>query len=121
MPVYTAVHEVRSAAGRLLYRGTDAVAASAAYERAGGGARLSCHRDGQPVRRRKVIPAPVDDEPVPYTLTALGYEPSQDSDRYWLTAKGYAESQMFVVDTADVNDLRERCPELFVPRPGGAA
>lgn len=108
------VHEVRSASGRLLYRGTDAEAATAAYERAGHGARLSWHRDRQPVRRRKVIPAPVDDEPVPYWLTALGYEATTaDEDRYWLTAKGYAASQMFVVDTTDVDDLRERCPELF--------
>lgn len=110
------VHEVTTPDGRCLYRGSDAEAATAVYGRAGHGARLSWHRNegAAPTRRRKVIPAPVDEEPVPYWLTALGYEaPSADEERYWLTAKGYAASQVFVVDTTDVDDLRERCPELF--------
>jgi len=42
------------------------------------------------------------DEPVPYALT----------DR---------ASDLFVVDTTDVADLRRRCPELFVRRPDDAA
>jgi len=120
MPVNKAMHEVRSATGRLLYAGPDAEAASVVYERAGHGARLSWHRNEGtgPVRRRKVIPAPVDDEPVPYWLTALGYDATQDWPAYWLTAQAYAESHgdMFVVDTTDVDDLRSRCPELFARR-----
>jgi hypothetical protein len=114
-------HEVTGPDGRCLYRGQDVELACEVYEDAPAGSRLSYHRNEgtTPARRRKVIHAPVDDEPVPYWLTALGYEASQDDeDRYWLTAKGYAEAQadLFVVDTTDVDDLRSRCPELFARR-----
>jgi hypothetical protein len=114
-----AVHEVTDPDGQCLYRGLDVNLACEIYERAPAGSRLSWHRVGEPATRRRVHLAPSADEPVPYELTSAGRAATDDESVYWLTPQGYAASMrsaMFVVDTADVDDLRRRCPELFAPR-----
>jgi hypothetical protein len=119
------VHEVVARDGTCLYRGRDVELACEIYDAAPAGSHLL---------RRQVWTA--DDEighgasapdaPIPYTLTLAGYaatrraSTSDASDRaYSGTFAGSAD--LFVVDTTDVSELRRRCPELFVPRPGGAA
>ena len=129
-----AVHEVIARDGSCLYRGCDVELACEVYEAAPAGTRLHCRRDMSAAtgdRQRSAT-----DEPVPYVLTAAGYaaaatrevssRASSDSSRlpmdepvpYALTARADA---VFVVDTANVAELRRRCPELFAPRPLGGA
>jgi hypothetical protein len=127
-----AVHEVIARDGTCLYRGCDVELACEVYEAAPAGTRLHCHRawtaesSGHPELS-------ATDAPVPYALTAAGYAATTPSSRradqrdgshpavdepvlYALTARA---EQMFVVDTADVAELRRRCPELFAPRRRG--
>jgi len=119
----TAVHEVVTQDGTCLYRGRDVELACELYNAAPAGSHLL---------RRQVWTA--DDEighgasapdaPIPYTLTVAGYAATRrastsDASVPYVPAAGSAD--LFVVDTTDVVELRRRCPELFVPRPGGAA
>jgi hypothetical protein len=124
-----AVHEVIARDGTCLYRGCDVELACEVYEAAPAGTRLRCHRvwTAEDSRHRELG---ATDAPVPFALTAAGYAatsaPSRRADQrdgshpavdepvpYALTARA---EQMFVVDTADVAELRRRCPELFAPR-----
>jgi len=132
-----AVHEVIARDGTCLYRGCDVELACEVYEAAPAGTRLRCHRvwTAEGSRRGELGAA---DAPVPYALTAAGYAATTPSSRradqrdasarserdgshvavdepvpYALTARA---EEMFVVDTADVAQLRRRCPELFAPR-----
>jgi hypothetical protein len=132
-----AVHEVIARDGTCLYRGCDVELACEVYEAAPAGTRLHCHRawSAEDSRRGELGAA---DAPVPYALTAAGYAAATSSSRradprdasartardashlavdepvpYALTARA---EQMFVVDTANVAELRRRCPELFAPR-----
>ena len=132
-----AVHEVIARDGTCLYRGCDVELACEVYEAAPAGTRLHCHRarTAEDGRRRELS---ATDAPVPYALTAAGYAAATPSSRradqrdasarserdgshvavdepvpYALTARA---EEMFVVDTADVAQLRRRCPELFAPR-----
>jgi len=132
-----AVHEVIARDGTCLYRGRDVELACDVYAAAPAGTRLHCHRAWTAEdRRRRELSA--TDAPVPYALTAAGYAASTPSSgradqrdasaraerdasvdepvRYELTARA---AELFVVDTADVAELRRRCPELFVPRRRG--
>jgi hypothetical protein len=132
-----AVHEVIARDGTCLYRGCDVELACEVYEAAPAGTRLHCHQAWTAEdRRSRELSA--SDAPVPYLLTAAGYAASTPSSRradqrdasaraerdgshvpvdepvpYALTARA---AEMFVVDTADVAELRRRCPELFAPR-----
>jgi hypothetical protein len=99
-----AVHEVISASGACLYRGRDLELACEIYEASPAGTRLRCRNEATSPCRTE--PAP--DEPIPYRLSEV-----DESVPYALTAAGYAASDMFVVDSADVAELRRRCPELF--------
>jgi hypothetical protein len=135
-----AVHEVIARDGTCLYRGCDVELACEVYEAAPAGTRLHCHRawTTEDSRRRELS---ATDAPVPYALTAAGYAAStptasasrradqrdasaraeRDSSHlpvdapvpYALTARA---AEMFVVDTANVAELRRRCPQLFAPR-----
>jgi hypothetical protein len=134
-----AVHEVIARDGTCLYRGRDVELACEVYEAAPAGTRLHCHRvwTAEDSRRGQLS---ATDAPVPYALTAAGYAATTPSRRradqcdasararrdrsqpamdepvpYALTARA---EQMFIVDTADVAELRRRCPELFAPRRG---
>jgi hypothetical protein len=102
------VHEVIGRDGSVRYRGADVSRAIEAFGSAGRGARLRCRR-GE--RAATDVPVPLVlselDEPVGYALTEAGYAATDD--------------RVFVVDTADVAELRRRCPALFAPRPGGGA
>jgi hypothetical protein len=134
-----AVHEVIARDGTCLYRGCDVELACEVYEAAPAGTRLHCHQvwsaeDGS----RGELSA--TEAPVPYALTVAGYAATTPASRradqrdtsarassdvsqpavdepvpYALTARA---EQMFVVDTANVAELRRRCPELFAPRRG---
>ena len=102
-----AVHEVIAADGSCLYRGADVELACEVYDAAPVGTRLRCR--------------PSADEPVPYQLTAAGHAATAHDELpipYALTNRA---AQMFVVDTANVTELRRRCPELFARRPLGGA
>lgn len=97
----TTVHEVIARNGECLYRGCDVEMACEIYDAAPTGARLICRRvelDVRPDDEPIAYCLPAIDEPVPYTLTPAGYA---------------ATSDLFVVDTTDVDSLRRRCPELF--------
>jgi hypothetical protein len=100
------LHEVTGRDWSVLYRGGDAGQAIEVFLAAGRGARLRCCRGD----------VAATDVPVPFVLSELdepvGYEP---------TEAGWSAAGMFVVDTADVAELRRRCPALFAPRPGGGA
>ncbi|HEY3718405.1 MAG TPA: hypothetical protein VGL39_28105 [Jatrophihabitantaceae bacterium] len=138
-----AVHEVIARDGTCLYRGRDIELACEIYSTAPAGTRLRCRRvwtAGDTCRGE----LSATDVPVPYRLTAAGYaatstsssrraDPGDASARaprdgsrpgtdepvpYALTARA---AEMFVVDTANVTELRRRCPELFVPRNVGGA
>lgn len=133
------VHEVIDRDGACLYRGRDVELACEVYDAAPTGSRLL---------RRQVWTAEDEigheesatDVPIPYSLTLAGYaatrrastsdtsarayrdrfaDPVDASVLYALTDDGSAD--LFVVDTTDVAELHRRCPELFVPRPGGGA
>jgi hypothetical protein len=97
------VHEVIGRDGSVLYRGADVSRAIEAFGSAGRGARLRC--------RRGELAA--TDVPVPFALSEL-----DEPVGYALTERA---ADLFVVDTADVAELRRRCPALFAPRPGGGA
>ncbi len=99
-----AVHEVIAASGECLYRGCDVELACEVYEASPAGTRLRCRREA------------ADDKPIPYRLPTLD-EPVP----YALTPAGYAATDMFVVDTADADSLRRRCPDLFTRQTGAAA
>ena len=104
------------------------------YEAAPAGTRLRCRRDLSAGTSDRQLGA--TDEPVPYALTAAGYaaastrevsaRAASDGSRmsvdepvpFALTARADA---LFVVDTANVAELRRRCPELFAARPLGGA
>jgi hypothetical protein len=137
-----AVHEVIARDGTCLYRGCDVELACEVYEAAPAGTRLHCHRvwiaDDS---RRRELSATDTDATVPYALTAAGHaatgqagpsrrradecDASARAERdgsqlsvdepvpYALTARA---AELFVVDTADVAELRRRCPELFAQR-----
>ena len=132
-----AVHEVIARDGTCLYRGCDVELACEVYEAAPAGTRLRCQRawPAEDGRRRELS---ATDAPVPYALTAAGYAAATPSSRradqrdvsawaardsshvsvdepvpYALTARA---AELFVVDTANVGELRRRCPELFAPR-----
>jgi hypothetical protein len=132
-----AVHEVIARDGTCLYRGCDVELACEVYEAAPAGTRLHCHRAWTAEHGRRGDLSATD-APVPYALTAAGYAATTPASRradqrdasaraehdeshlavdepvpYALTARA---EQMFVVDTADVAELRRRCPELFAPR-----
>jgi hypothetical protein len=100
------VHEVTDRNGSALYRGADVRRAVEVFRSAGRGARLRC--------RRGELAA--TDGPVPFVLSEL-----DEPVGYELTEAGWSAAGMFVVDTADVAELRRRCPVLFAPRPGGGA
>ena len=132
-----AVHEVIARDGICLYRGCDVELACEVYEAAPAGTRLRCHRVWTAEDRdRRELSA--TDAPVPYALTAAGYTATTPASRradqrdasaraerdgspasvdepvpYALTARA---AELFVVDTANVAELRRRCPELFTPR-----
>jgi len=135
-----AVHEVIARDGTCLYRGCDVELACEVYESAPAGTRLHRQRGwaAEDGRRRELS---ATDAPVPYALTAAGYAAATSSSRradqrdtsaraagdgsnvpvdepvpYALTARA---ADLFVVDTADVAELRRRCPELFAPRRRG--
>jgi hypothetical protein len=132
-----AVHEVIARDGTCLYRGCDVELACEVYEAAPAGTRLHCHRalTAEGSGRGELS---ATDAPVPYALTAAGYAAaalsSRRADRRDASARAARDSshlsvdepvpyaltaraeQMFVVDTADVAELRRRCPELFAPR-----
>src|SRR5262249_19279574 len=127
--VMAAVHEVIARDGTCLYRGADVELACEVYTAAPDGARLRCRAD----RAAAVTclgQASAADSPVPYALTAAGYavtssvRPRRRANQreapvpYLLTERA---ADLFVVDTANVPELRRRCPELFAPRPDGAA
>jgi len=57
-------------------------------------------------------------DPVPFTLVEAAPLAADEPVPYALTERA---SDLFVVDTTDVADLRRRCPELFVRRPDDAA
>lgn len=132
-----AVHEVIARDGTCLYRGCDVELACEVYDAAPAGTRLHCHRawTAEDSRRGELS---ATDAPVPFALTAAGYAATTPARRradqsdasaraerdrshlpvdepvpYALTARA---AEMFVVDTADVAELRRRCPELFAPR-----
>jgi hypothetical protein len=136
-----AVHEVIARDGTCLYRGCDVELACEVYEAAPAGTRLRCHHrvwTAEDGRRRELS---TTDAPVPYALTAAGHAAARPARRradqrdasardehgsshlpvdepvpYALTAQA---ADLFVVDTADVAELRRRCPELFAPRRRG--
>lgn len=111
-----AVHEVIGRDGICLYRGTDIELACELYAATAPGTRL---------RSRSVWLAtdepPQDsaaDEPGPYSLTRPGQTstshcPSVPADQPVPYALAARSAHLFVVDTANVADLRRRCPELF--------
>ena len=132
------VHEVFDRDGACLYRGRDVELACEVYDAAPAGSRLL---------RRHVWTAEDEigrvesatDAPIPYTLTLAGYAATRRASTVDASARTYRDTfagpgdasmpyalvdgsvDLFVVDTSDVGELRRRCPELFVPRPGGAA
>jgi hypothetical protein len=97
------VHVVTARGGSVLYRGSDADRAIEVFRSAGSGARLRCRRGEMAAADEPVpfVPSGLD-EPVPYALTARA-------------------ADLFLVDTANVAELRRRCPALFAPRPDGGA
>jgi len=111
----SAVHEVLAASGECLYRGRDVELACEIYEASPAGTRLRCHREAPSTPRIELHTS--EDEPIAYRLPVVD-EPVP----YALTEAGYAATDMFVVDTANVAELRRRCPALFArPSATGSA
>jgi hypothetical protein len=132
------VHEVVDRDGACMYRGRDVELACEVYDAAPAGSRLLSRQvwtAEDEIGYEKSAP----NAPIPYSLTLAGYAASRRASTSDASARAcrdrfadpvdasvpYAltdgSADLFVVDTTDVVELRRRCPELFVPRPGGAA
>lgn len=132
------VHEVVAQDGTCLYRGRDVELACEVYEAAPAGSRL-LRRQVWTAEDEVRHPESATDAPIPYTLTLVGYAATRRASTVDASPRAYRDTfaelrdvsvpyvpaagsaDLFVVDTTDVGELRRRCPELFVPRPGGAA
>jgi hypothetical protein len=133
------VHEVVDQDGTCLYRGRDVELACEVYGAAPAGSRLLRRQVWTAEDETAGHSASTPDAPIPYTLTLAGYAATRRASTVDASARAYRDTfaemvdvsvpyvlpagsvDLFVVDTTDVGELRRRCPELFVPRPGGAA